>query len=147
SRLIRETIDDYHQQRMNEAEFLKKAKEYENTFHRGQPDNLPEVLEGNENGIAIYNLTTEIFEKELNGKQEIAAEIALGVDKVIQSVIYDKGQLIVDWQNNLDIEGKIKIGIDDYLYDVKLKYDLEFPFDDIDKVVEDVLGVAKTRFK
>jgi len=146
SKLIREAIEDYHQQRINEAEFLKKVKEYEATFLSGQKDNVPEALKGNDTGIAILNLVTDIFKDTLADKIEIATELAIGIYEVIRSIVYENGQLIVDWQNKPDIEGKIRIAIDDYIFDLKSKYDITLSFEDIDQTVEEALKVAKIKF-
>lgn len=146
SRLIREAIEEYHQQRIDEAEFLKKAKEYEDAFLKGQRDNVPDNLRGNDTGIAIFNLVTDIFTALLSDKVEIATELAVGIDQVIRSVVYENGQLMVDWQNKPDIEGKIRIAIDDYIFDLKSKYDIDLSFNDIDQTVEEALKVAKIKF-
>lgn len=53
SRLIRETIEDYHRQRIDEAEFLRRAKEQEARFLKGHADNIPPALKDNETGIAL----------------------------------------------------------------------------------------------
>lgn len=146
SKLIREAIEDYHQQRIDEAEFLKKAKEHEEAFLKGERGNIPKVLIGNNTGIAIYNLITDIFKDVLSDKIEVATELAVGIDQVIRSVVYQNDQLMVDWQNKPDIEGKIRIAIDDYIFDLKSKYDIDLSFDDIDQTVEEALKVAKIKF-
>ena len=146
SKLIREAIEEYHQQRIDEAEFLKKAKEYEEAFLKGERGNIPNALLGNDTGIAIYNLITDIFKDVLSDKIEVATELALGIDQVIRSVVYQNDQLMVDWQNKPDIEGKIRIAIDDYIFDLKSKYDIDLSFDDIDQTVEEALKVAKIKF-
>lgn len=146
SKLIREAIEEYHEQRINEAEFLKKAKEYEEAFLKGDRGNIPNALIGNDTGIAIYNLVTDIFKDLLSDKVEIATELAVGIDQVIRSVVYQDEQLMVDWQNNPDIEGKIRIAIDDYIFDLKSKFDIDLSFDHIDETVEEALKVAKIKF-
>lgn len=146
SKLIREVIEEYHQQRIDEAEFLRKAKEYEASFFYGRNDNIPDALKGNDTGIAIYNIVTDTFKGALSEKQNVATELSLGIEAVIRSVVIQNDQLIVDWQNKPDIEGRIRIDIDDYIFDLKSKYDIDFSFDDIDNVVEDVLKVAKIKF-
>lgn len=146
SKLIRDAIEEYHQQRISEAEFLKKAKEYEEAFFKGDRGNIPDILKGNDTGIAIYNLITDIFKDLLSDKVEIATELAVGIDQVIRSVVYQDHQLMVDWQNNLDIEGKIRIAIDDYIFDLKSRFDIDLSFDHIDETVEEALKVAKIKF-
>lgn len=146
SKLIKETIEDYHQHRIDEAEYLKKAKSLEDQFLNGQRDNVPEELRGNDTGIAFYNLIGEIFDAELGNQTDVGAEMAKGIVDVIKSIVYEKNKVIVDWQNKTDIEGQIKIAIDDYVFDLKSKYDIELSFDKIDQFVEEGLSVAKIKF-
>jgi type I restriction enzyme R subunit len=149
SRLIRDTIDDYHQHRLSEADYLNKAREYEDQFHNGRQDNVPENLINNEAGIAIYNLVNEIFKghlKQTESSQNTAAIMAEGIDQVIKSVVFENGKPIIDWVNKSDIEGRIRIDIDDYLFDLKTQQDIELPFDLIDKLVEEGLKVAKLKY-
>jgi len=149
SRLIRDTIDDYHQHRISEADYLNKARAFEDEFHHGKQDNVPENLTGNDTRIAIYNLINEIFKGQLKrdeGSQNIAAIMAEGIDQVIKSIVFENGKPIIDWVNKSDIEGRIKIDIDDYLFDLKAQQGIELPFDLIDELVEESLKVAKLKY-
>lgn len=145
SKLIKETIEGYHQHRIDEAEYLKKAKSLEDQFLNGQRDNVPEELRGNDTGIAFYNLIGEIFKTELGTQSDVATEMAKGIVDVIKSIVYENNKVIVDWQNKTDIEGQIKIAIDDYVFDLRSKYDIELSFDKIDQFVEEGLSVAKIK--
>ena len=49
------------------------------------------------------------------------------------------------YNNNNDAE-KIKIAIDDYIFDLKAKYDLDISFKQIDDLVEQGLNIAKIKF-
>lgn len=146
SKLIRETIEEYHIHRISESEFLKRAQEHEDSFLNGQRRNVQSNLKDNPTGRAYFNLITEVFKDHLEGKTDVAAEMAEGIDTLIREIVFEKGQLIIDWQKNSDIEGRIKIAIDDYLYDLKLKYGIELPFELIDQMVLDGLTVAKLKF-
>lgn len=149
SRLIRDTIDDYHQHRISEAEYLNKAKKFEDQFHTGRQDNVPKNLEGNSTGIAIYNLVNEIFKGLLTRSEEspnISALIAEGIDSIIKSVVFENGKPIIDWVNKSDIQGKIKIEIDDYLFDMKTQRDIDLPLDLVDQLVEESIKVAKLKY-
>lgn len=146
SKLIKETIEDYHQHRIDEAEYLKKARAYEDQFLSGKRDNIPSSLQGNDTGIALYNLIGEVFINEIGENNELATEMALGIDKVIKSVVFENNKIIVDWQNKSDIEGQIRIAIDDYIFELTSKYDVELSYDKIDELVEEGLGVAKLKF-
>jgi type I restriction enzyme R subunit len=149
SRLIRDTIDDYHQHRISEADYLNKARGFEDQFHSGRQDNVPDNLVGNDTAIAIYNLVNEIFTGRLSSSEDIpniGAFMAEGIDNVIRSIVFENGKPIIDWVNKSDIEGKIRIDIDDYLFDLKAQQDIELPFELIDKLVEEGLKVAKLKY-
>ena len=149
SRLIRDTIDDYHQHRISEADFYNKSRNYEDQFHNGRQDNAPENLAGNDTGIAIYNLINEIFKghlKSTEGTQNTAALMAEGIDQVIKSIVFENGKPIIDWVTKSDIEGRINIEIDDYLYELKAQHDLDLPFNLIDELIEEGLKIAKLKY-
>ncbi len=146
SALIRETIESYRLQRINEAIYLQKVREYEAEFLSGKRNNIPEELNGNDTGIAIYNLVKEILKVELIAEPAIAVEIAIEIDRIIRGIVYENNILIIDWQNKTDIEGKIKIEIDDYIFDLKAKYEFDISFKQIDDLVEQGLSIAKIKF-
>ncbi|MFY0673979.1 MAG: type I restriction endonuclease subunit R [Bacteroidia bacterium] len=148
SRLIKDAIDDYHQKRISEVEYLKKAKDLEDQFHNGQQDNAPGLLKGNETGIAIYNLICDIFKDTLDDKSDenIAAIMAKGIDEVIKSIVFENGQPIIDWVHKSDIEGQIRISIDDYIFDLQAEKEMEFSLDLVDELVEEGLKIAKLKY-
>lgn len=150
SEMIKKTIEDYHQQRIDEAEYLAKAKDFENTFFNGRRDNVPSIIKDNPTAIAFFNLTSEEFKDGLNtkaNKLEIAAEIAAGIDDITKANVFDNGHPVIDWQKNDDIKGKMRIGIDDLLFETKAKYDLDISFDHIDQLIEECIKVAETKYK
>lgn len=149
SRLIRDTIDDYHQHRISEAEYLNKAKKFEDQFHTGRQDNVPKNLEGNNTGIAIYNLVNEIFKDYIKRSEEsynVGAAMAEEIERIIKSIVFENGKPIIDWTNKSDIQGKIKIEIDDYLFDLKTQRDIDLPLDLVDQLVEESIKVAKLKY-
>lgn len=145
SRLIRDTIDDYHQHRISEAEYLKRAKEFEDRFLSGQKNDAPEALKGRDAAIAIYHLVVDIFGQMVN-EDRILAMMAEQIDSVVQDNVLENGVPIVDWQNKSDIEGKVKIEIDDYLFDIQSKYELAFPLNLMDELIDESLKVAKLKY-
>lgn len=150
SELIRQTIEDFRNQRISEAEYLAKAKDYEDTFFTGKRDNVPTALRDNEIAIAFYNLTAEEFKDSLankSNKMEIEVEIALGIDSIIKSNLFENGKQVIDWQKNDDIKGKITIEIDDLLFDLKSKYEVDFGFSHMDVLIADSLKVAVSKYK
>jgi len=58
----------------------------------------------------------------------------------------ENGKPIIDWVNKSDIQGKIKIEIDDYLFDIKTQRDIDLPLDLVDQMVEESIKVAKLKY-
>lgn len=150
SELIKQAIQDFHNQRISEADYLAKAKDYEETFFTGKRDNVPAALRENETAIAFYNLAAEEFKESLSAKPnsiDIATEIALGIDTIIKNNLFENGRQVIDWQKNDDIKGKISIEIDDLLFDLKSKFDIDFGFDHMDVLIADSIKVAQSKYK
>ena len=150
SELIKKTIEDYHQHRINEAEYLAKAKEFEDTFFNGKRDNVPEIIKDNAVAIAFYNLATEELKDGLQNKtnkMDIAADIALGIEAAVRSHVFDNNKQVIDWQKNEDIKGRMKIEIDDLLFEMRIKYDLDVSFDHFDNLIAESIKVAETKYK
>jgi type I restriction enzyme R subunit len=150
SELIKQTIEDYHLHRINEAEYLAKARDLEDTFFDGRRENVPIIIKDNSTAIAFYNLASEELKDGLSSKPnkvDIAAEIAAGIDDVVKANVFDKGHPVIDWQKNEDIKGKMRIESDDLLYELKIKYDLEISFDHIDQLIRECIKVAEAKYK
>ena len=144
--LIKETIAEYYQKRISEAEYLKKAKELENQFFNGRSNNGPPELVNNEVALAFYNFTTDIFNDGELLKTPFHVELSLAIDNVVKSKVYVGGNKIVDWNSNDDILGSINIELGDKLYDIHQKFDLDADWEKIDYLIEECLKVAKLKY-
>ena len=96
-------------------------------------------------GKAFYGIVSEEMASKLddNGyRTQIATDSALAIDATIQGLIK------VDWQQNVDIPKRMIHLIGDYLIDeVRDKYQLTMSFEEIDKIAERCVEVAKLRYK
>ncbi len=146
SELIDQAISDYRAKRIAESEYLKRVKECMKQA-RGQGDgsNIPEVLKGYKDAVAYYG---EIHDKiEPYGidlscdLKEIAAQTAIKAEEII------KQHKIRDWQNNLDVQNSILNDLEDYLFSIKGRHDIDLSMDDIDQLLDDILMIAKNRDK
>ena len=150
SELIKKTIEEYHQQRINEAEYLARVKGFEEAFFNGKGSNVPPSIRDNPAAIAFYNLVSEELTAALAskaGRIDMAVELALGIDAVVKANVFDNGHPVIDWQKNGDVKGRIRIGIDDLLFEAKTKYDLEVSFDQIDQLIAECIKVAEAKYK
>ncbi|MCB9324009.1 MAG: type I restriction endonuclease subunit R [Lewinellaceae bacterium] len=145
--LIKETIAAYHQKRIEEAEYLKKAKEFEEKFFHGRSDDAPEALANNEVALAFYNFSKSIFEDVELLKTPFHIEVSMAIDKVVNEHIYLNGQKIIEWHQNEDITGKINIELGDALYELLQKFGLDTNWDQIDNLIEECMKVAKLKYQ
>ena len=76
--------------------------------------------------------------------REMALATANAFDDIIRQTAIVEGSVLVDWQSKNDIIGKMKIRLEDELIDnVKRKYGVSFPFDDMDIIIDGCVNVAK----
>jgi type I restriction enzyme R subunit len=149
STLIREAINDYHQHRIDEAEYLQRAKDYEDQFLTGRQNDLPLLIREHKNAIAYYNLVKDVFVNIFDHFPDpnfIEANLALDIEKSIKENVYENETLIIDWQTNIEIEKKIINSLDDMLYEKQQEYNTVFSFDKIDELIEELLKIAKLKY-
>lgn len=149
STLILETIEDYHQHRISEVEYLHKTKEYENQFLSGKQNNVPSIIQDKPIVTAYFNQITAILKDSLlthSQPEEIMAILATEMEDCIKKVVYEYNSLIVDWQKNTELEKAVKNNLDDLLYDKQRQYNVVFSFQSIDTLIEEVLKIAKLKY-
>lgn len=142
SELIKETIEEYKQSRIDETEYLNKMKAIEEKFQSGKQDDLPNSLVNNRLGIAYYNNINERFEDYLP-KKERNVEIALAIQSLILDKIFEGDQPIIEWKSNKDLEKQIFNDLDDYFYNLSLEENIEIPFALVDQFIEEIYVITK----
>ncbi|WP_430408703.1 type I restriction endonuclease subunit R [Kordia sp.] len=147
SELIKETIAAYYQKRISEAEYLKRAKEFEEEFNNGRKNSIPEALEGNESAAIFYDFSNKIFEDIALLKVPFHEEVGLAVDAIIQEHMQIDGKKIVEWYKNEDVKGKMNIAIGDAVYDILEKYETAPDWKLIETLIANCMKVAESRYK
>jgi type I restriction enzyme R subunit len=145
--LIKETIAEYHQKRIDEAEFLKRAKNYEEQFFNGRTDDAPKELENNEVAFAFYNQSKSIFDELELLKTPFHIDISKAIDETVKRNIYLNEKKIVEWNKNEDITGKINIEIGDAMYDILSSYKIDPDWKKIDSIIEECLKIAILKYQ
>jgi type I restriction enzyme R subunit len=143
SRILQDAIDDYRKQRISAAEYLNRATEAMNAVVSRTGDHLPATLLNRDVAKAFYGVVNEVFGRlatTKGGVQELAADVAVRVDDIIQE------NLVVDWIKNLDVQNRMRNQIDDLLYELKAEGRIAFTPDDMDMIVEQSLDIAKNRY-
>lgn len=145
--LIRQTIEDYHQKRIHEAEYLKRAKQFDKDFFEGRRDDAPEQLEDNEVALAFYNYSKSIYTDVELLKSPFHIEMGLIIDQAVKDHIYINDKKIVEWHKDGDVTGKINIELSDAIYELLLKFNLDTNWDNIDHLIEECLKIAIHKYK
>lgn len=114
-------------------------------------NDIPTLLQDKEVAKAFYGLTVEALADKIQDnkiRKEVSTQTALYIDELLQNYVIDNGKPIVDWQFKTKITGKLLIEIGDYLIDeVRDKYNVSLSFQEMDKIADDCIEVAKIRYK
>lgn len=151
SEMLKETIRAYQERRISEAEYLRKAKDIEESILNRTGSDIPDSLREREIAQAFYGITFESIKSKLQDDQvsrSIAADAGIGIDDLVQEIVLDNGKSKVDWQNKTNLIGQLEIAIGDFLMDnIRDKYGLSLSFGDIDDIAGKCIEIAKLRYK
>lgn len=160
SKRIEAVLQEYKEKIISDAEYFIKIKYILDDYSGGKIEtNYPIKLNGNLDAQAFYGVITDILEDKSNkneiayleedsapynneifeyNKQDLMADIAIKITNII------KEHSMIDWANNEEIHNKIEQDIDDLFWDYSKIIDI--PFDEVDKIIENVKKVALRRF-
>jgi type I restriction enzyme R subunit len=151
SQMLKETIAEYEEKRINEVQYLNKVQEIMENVLAHTDSDIPESLHEREVAQAFYGLTLEALIDKLQDstiRKEVAVQSALHIDDLVRESVLDKGEPIIDWQKKSNITGKLLIEIGDYLIDeVRDKYNVSLTFGEMDQIANNCIEVAKLRYK
>lgn len=146
SEMLKKTIEDYEQKRIDETEYLEEILKHKDKVLAHTDDEIPEVISHNNVEKAFFGLCLETYkslsENNVNKCKQMSLETSLAFDSII------KPKIIVDWQTNSTLIGKMQIDMEDFLIDeIKTKYDISLSFDNIDDIIQSCINVAKLWYK
>jgi type I restriction enzyme R subunit len=141
SELIEQAIAENRVQRLSDAEYLNRMKGHLAEMRTEGSSALPSVLNGHADAKAYYGVLHEHLPlvNEIKSPALIAADMALKVEELI-----DKHK-IRDWVHKIDVQNAILNDIEDYLFSMKGRYNLEFSFEELDRMMQLLMNVAKRR--
>jgi type I restriction enzyme R subunit len=145
SMMLKETIFEYEMGRLTELEYLNKVREIQEQVLSRTDSDIPEILDDREVARAFYGIAVGDLKEKTKSQDELkmwSAEIAIAADNIILPLIE------VDWQNKIDITRRMIHTIGDYLIDdLRDKYGISLSFEEIDRIAEQIVEVAKIRYK
>ena len=144
SKLIDETIEAYRQGRLDELQFLEQATEALQAMRQGKDETTPDKLRRYKHASAYHGVIREPLGQYTSTHdslriEDLSADIAIKLEEIIE------GKKVRDWVNNLDVQNQMRIEIEDYLYAIKGRYEVQLTHGDMDQILDSVLEVAKQR--
>jgi len=146
SQLIKEAIELYEQGRLTDNEYLEKMMQYKEDVLNHTDSELPSELEHNNAAKAYFGIALENYKRLFPDMpvKEMALATAHAFDEIIRRTVIVDGSVLVDWQSKSDTIGRMKIELEDELIDnIKRKYEVSFPFSEMDVIIDGCVDVAK----
>lgn len=144
SELLVEAIRAFKAQRISDAEYLRRVSAIQDSIRDRSGDNVPPSVRQHDVARAMYGVMLEaVGDGAFDGRKhqkEISAEAGLQIDEIIRT------KKIVNWTTNTDIQNQMKNAIEDYLFELKVSHGLDLSFDDIDRIMEVCLEIARQRY-
>lgn len=163
SLLIQQAIEDYKNQRMTDAEYLTKMKDYMESVRKGRSEEAHDKLRERDLARALFGSLKEELGHSLSTPEptaetveeapsqygqtkvatitpdELLAEAACQVEDVIRK------NSIVGWRDNTDAQNRMRNEIDDYLFDLQQQQKMKLSLEQMDAFIESALRIARNR--
>lgn len=143
SKLIQQAIEDFRAKRISDLEYLNKVVEFRDKVVGKVHDDIPDILSGNEDAMAYFGVIKPFLTAPGLTAEELeaaAADTAIALHDIL------KKHWKVHFWDDEDAQKQAVNGIDDYLYDeLKTERGIELSFEQMDKIIEKVMQVAKYR--
>lgn len=144
SDLLERAIAEFRQERLSDAEYLKRVAEIAEKVRNRTGDEIPSRLEHRDVAKAFYGVLLDIFakyaEKSRVDPRDLGADAGLKIDEIVRE------RRVVYWTHNADVQNQMKGAIEDYLFELKDKRGFELSFEDIDRILESCLEIARVRY-
>ncbi len=158
SLLLQQTIEEYRQQRISEAQYLARVKEIMESVRDRRKPNLPASIEGNDFAQALYGAVSEQlatpsgwdaregaapYEADAQlqnaGIDQIRAELSLSMEAIIRD------EAVVRWRDNTDAQNRMRNRIDDLLFQIQSARGVSLTLEQMDSLIETCLRIARNR--
>lgn len=143
SEMLEEVIRAFRAQRLSDADYLHRVTEISHSVRDRTGDNVPPKVRHHDAARAFYGVVSEVFAGYGGSSfdpQDAAADAGLKIDEIIQRI------RIVNWTDNRDVQNQMKNEIEDYLHDLKDARGFDLSFEDIDRILELCLDIARVRY-
>ena len=142
SQRIEETIEEYRNRRISDSEYLEKMQNIRGECLEGKSGINYASNITTENSRAFYGVIYDRLVPKMNEKANIEelGDITLVIQKEIENKVK------VDWHNNKDIHNELAQFIEDTIYTYKARKNINISFDEIDLIIEEIIGIALIKY-
>ncbi len=143
SEMLEDAIRAFREQRLSDAEYLRKVTEIAEKIKNRTGDDIPAELAHHDVAKAFFGILSDVFaahERDGFEARSAGTEASLAIDEIV------KNNRIVNWTNNTDVQNRMVGAIEDYLFELKEKHGIDLTFEDIDRILEMVLDIARARY-
>lgn len=139
SEMIDEAIKAHREKRLSDAEYLTKVSDAMDSMRGKNKSEYPAKIRNNDDAKAYFGVLKQELTLQTESSEDVLADNATKVHDIIEAL------KIRDWQGNKDIQNKMAVELEDLLYALKGRFGLEITSDDIEKIIETLIMVAKRR--
>ncbi len=143
SELLEDAIRAFREERLSDAEYLQKVEQIAERVRNRTGDDIPASLAHRDVAKAFFGVLQEVFADRTDqaaNTRDISATVSLAIDDIVQE------HRIVHWTRNTDVQNRMKLAIEDYLFELMERENLELSFEEIDRILESVLDIARVRY-
>ncbi len=143
SELLEDAIRAFREERLSDAEYLQKVEQIAERVRNRTGDDIPSALAHRDVAKAFFGVLQEVFADradQVAKARDISATVSLAIDDVVQK------HRIVHWTRNTDVQNRMKLAIEDYLFELMERENLELSFKEIDRILDSVLDIARVRY-
>ncbi len=142
SKLIRDAIDAFRRGRLEEQAYLAEVRRLRDAAERREDadDPTPEAIRGKSHQTAFWGIARRELAKAGFDKEDVAVDVAEAVTRIVAQ------HRVVGWQNDRDVENRIRNDIDDFFFD-EIVGRRRFVIDAgvLDAIMDDVIASARVR--
>lgn len=143
SKMIQDAIDAFRAARLSDVEYLKRVSDLRDRVVLGKHEDLPAGLSGHGEAQAFYGVALPEFASEKLSPEtatDLACALALKAEELF------KAHRIVNFWDNDAAQKDVMNALDDFFFDVvKGERGVNLPSEKMDKLIESVMRVARSR--
>ncbi len=143
---IKETIEEYENERRDEDYFLAMQKIAEDYREGFTGNKYPENIENDANSKSFYGCLKISIDEKRNIIENSEFDLELGNLSIKIKELY-KDKIKPNWENNMVIRQSINREIDKFLFKLMDDFHIDLSDDDLDKIEENIFKTAVKRYE